>query len=41
MKYQSVLRHSEEDCEGACLATVAKHEGRTFGISFVNKYYKN
>ncbi|MEH1836674.1 MAG: peptidase domain-containing ABC transporter [Nostoc sp.] len=33
MKYQSVLQHSEEDCGAACLATIAKHYGRTFAIS--------
>ena len=33
MKYQTVLQHSEEDCGAACLATVAKHYGRTFAIS--------
>jgi ABC-type bacteriocin/lantibiotic exporter with double-glycine peptidase domain len=33
MKHQSVLQHSEEDCGAACLATVAKHYGRTFAIS--------
>ena len=33
MKYQVVLQHSEEDCGAACLATVAKHYGRTFAIS--------
>jgi ABC-type bacteriocin/lantibiotic exporter with double-glycine peptidase domain len=33
MKYQTVLQHSEEDCGAACLATVAKHHGRTFAIS--------
>ncbi|MBN3943586.1 peptidase domain-containing ABC transporter [Nostoc sp. NMS9] len=33
MRYQSVLQHSEEDCGAACLATVAKHYGRTFAIS--------
>jgi ABC-type bacteriocin/lantibiotic exporter with double-glycine peptidase domain len=33
MRYQSVLQHSEEDCGAACLATVAKHYGRTFTIS--------
>jgi ABC-type bacteriocin/lantibiotic exporter with double-glycine peptidase domain len=32
MRYQSVLQHSEEDCGAACLATVAKHYGRTFAI---------
>jgi ABC-type bacteriocin/lantibiotic exporter with double-glycine peptidase domain len=29
MKYQVVLQHSEEDCGAACLATAAKHYGRT------------
>ncbi|MEH1840729.1 MAG: peptidase domain-containing ABC transporter [Nostoc sp.] len=33
MKYHSILQHSEEDCGAACLATVAKHYGRTFAIS--------
>lgn len=33
MKYQITLQHSEEDCGAACLATVAKHYGRTFAIS--------
>ncbi|MEH2182096.1 peptidase domain-containing ABC transporter [Nostoc sp.] len=33
MRYQSVLQHSEEDCGAACLATIAKHYGRTFAIS--------
>ncbi|MCC5663618.1 peptidase domain-containing ABC transporter [Nostoc sp. CHAB 5784] len=33
MKYQSVLQHSEEDCGAACIATIAKHYGRTFAIS--------
>lgn len=33
MRYQSVLQHSEEDCGAACLATVAKHYGRTFAVS--------
>ncbi len=37
MKYQSVLQHSEEDCGAACLATVAKHYGRTFAISRVRE----
>jgi len=35
MRYQIVLQHSEEDCGAACLATVAKHYGRTFAISRV------
>lgn len=37
MKYQSVLQHSEEDCGAACIATVAKHHGRTFSISRVRE----
>jgi hypothetical protein len=41
MRYEIILQHSEEDCGAACLATVAKHEGRIFAISFVKEYYKN
>jgi len=41
MKSQSVLHHSEEGCDAASLATVAKHKGRIFAIRFVKKYYKN
>jgi ABC-type bacteriocin/lantibiotic exporter with double-glycine peptidase domain len=37
MRYKSVLQHSEEDCGAACLATVAKHYGRTFTISRVRE----
>jgi ABC-type bacteriocin/lantibiotic exporter with double-glycine peptidase domain len=37
MKYQTVLQHSEEDCGAACIATVAKHYGRTFSISRVRE----
>ncbi|MBD2729106.1 peptidase domain-containing ABC transporter [Nostoc sp. FACHB-892] len=37
MKYQSILQHSEEDCGAACIATVAKHYGRTFAISRVRE----
>ena len=33
MKYSSVLQHSEEDCGAACLATIAKHYGRTLPIN--------
>ncbi|MBE9106896.1 hypothetical protein IQ229_18780 [Nostoc cf. edaphicum LEGE 07299] len=29
MKYQVVLQNSEEDCGATCLATAAKHYGRT------------
>ncbi|MEH1931707.1 peptidase domain-containing ABC transporter [Nostoc sp.] len=37
MRYQSVLQHSEEDCGAACLATIAKHYGRTFAISRIRE----
>ncbi|HEY9658473.1 MAG TPA: cysteine peptidase family C39 domain-containing protein, partial [Allocoleopsis sp.] len=37
MRYQSVLQHSEEDCGAACIATVAKHHGRTFTLSRVRE----
>ncbi|MDZ8189992.1 MAG: peptidase domain-containing ABC transporter [Nostoc sp. ChiSLP02] len=37
MKYQVVLQHSEEDCGAACLATIAKHYGRTFTLSRVRE----
>ncbi|BAZ22259.1 ABC transporter ATP-binding protein [Kalymmatonema gypsitolerans NIES-4073] len=37
MKYQIVLQHSEEDCGAACIATVAKHYGRTFAIGRVRE----
>ncbi|NER96665.1 MAG: peptidase domain-containing ABC transporter [Symploca sp. SIO1B1] len=33
MRTPIVLQHSEEDCGAACLATVAKHYGRTFALS--------
>jgi ABC-type bacteriocin/lantibiotic exporter with double-glycine peptidase domain len=33
MKYQIALQHSEEDCGAACLATIAKHYGRTFTLN--------
>ena len=33
MKHQIVTQHSEEDCGAACLATIAKHYGRTFTIT--------
>jgi ABC-type bacteriocin/lantibiotic exporter with double-glycine peptidase domain len=32
MGYPCILQHSEEDCGAACLATVAKHYGRTFSL---------
>ena len=37
MKYQTVLQHSEEDCGAVCLATVAKHHGRTFAINRIRE----
>ncbi|MGF1673792.1 MAG: peptidase domain-containing ABC transporter [Rivularia sp. (in: cyanobacteria)] len=37
MKYQSILQHSEEDCGAACLATIAKHYGRTFAIGRIRE----
>ena len=37
MKYQIVLQHSEEDCGAACIATIAKHHGRTFAIGRIRE----
>ncbi|MDJ0592553.1 MAG: peptidase domain-containing ABC transporter [Pleurocapsa sp. MO_226.B13] len=37
MRYSLVRQHSEEDCGAACLATVAKHYGRTFALSRVRE----
>lgn len=37
MKYQTVLQHSEEDCGAVCLATVAKHYGRTFALNRIRE----
>ncbi|WP_036483616.1 peptidase domain-containing ABC transporter [Myxosarcina sp. GI1] len=37
MKYPVVLQHSEEDCGAACIATVAKHHGRTFAIGRIRE----
>ena len=37
MKYPIVLQHSEEDCGAACLATIAKHHGRTFTLNRVRE----
>jgi ABC-type bacteriocin/lantibiotic exporter with double-glycine peptidase domain len=37
MKSQIVLQHSEEDCGAACIATIAKHYGRTLAISRVRE----
>lgn len=33
MNYPLVLQHSEEDCGAACLASVAKHYGRSFSLT--------
>ncbi len=37
MKYPIVLQHSEEDCGAACLATIAKHYGRTFTLTRIRE----
>lgn len=37
MKYHNVLQHSEEDCGAACLATIAKHYGRTFAFNRIRE----
>ena len=37
MRYPIVLQHSEEDCGAACIATIAKHYGRSFAISRVRE----
>lgn len=37
MKFPIVLQHSEEDCGAACIATVAKHYGRTFAIARIRE----
>ncbi|MBE9045170.1 peptidase domain-containing ABC transporter, partial [Pleurocapsales cyanobacterium LEGE 10410] len=37
MKYQTVLQHSQEDCGAVCLATIAKHHGRTFAINRIRE----
>lgn len=37
MKYPCVLQHSEEDCGAACLATIAKHYGRSLALSRVRE----
>ncbi|HIK08641.1 MAG TPA: peptidase domain-containing ABC transporter [Trichormus sp. M33_DOE_039] len=35
MKYPYVQQHSEEDCGPACIASIAKHYGRNFTLSYV------
>lgn len=37
MKYAIVRQHSAEDCGAACLATIAKHYGRTFTIARIRE----
>jgi ATP-binding cassette, subfamily C, bacterial len=37
MKHEVIKQHSEEDCGAACLATIAKHYGRNFGINRVRE----
>ena len=37
MRAQIVRQHSEEDCGAACIATIAKHYGRTFSLSRVRE----
>ena len=37
MPYSSILQHSEEDCGAACIATVAKHYGRTFTFARIRE----
>ncbi|ARV61036.1 ABC transporter ATP-binding protein [Nostocales cyanobacterium HT-58-2] len=37
MKYAHVLQHSEEDCGAACLATIARHYGRTFTLNRIRE----
>jgi len=37
VKYQCILQHSEEDCGAACLASVAKHHGRTISLNRVRE----
>ncbi len=37
MKYSHVLQHSEEDCGAACLASIAKHYGRTFTLNHIRE----
>ncbi|HHP7243691.1 MAG TPA: peptidase domain-containing ABC transporter [Elainellaceae cyanobacterium] len=37
MRYQRVLQHDEEDCGAACVATVAKHHGRTLASSRIRE----
>lgn len=37
MKNALILQHSEEDCGAACLASIAKHHGRTFTLTRIRE----
>jgi ATP-binding cassette subfamily C protein len=37
MKYANVLQYSEEDCGAACLASIAKHYGRSFTLNHIRE----
>lgn len=37
MRYKIVLQHNEEDCGAACVATIAKHYGRSFTLNRVRE----
>lgn len=37
MKYTLILQYSEEDCGAACLASVAKHHGRTVAMNRIRE----
>lgn len=41
MKYACILQHSEEDCGAACIASIAKHYGRTFTINRIREVQGN
>ncbi|MBW4631144.1 MAG: peptidase domain-containing ABC transporter [Iphinoe sp. HA4291-MV1] len=37
MKYACILQYSEEDCGAACLASIAKHHGRTLTLNHIRE----
>jgi ATP-binding cassette, subfamily C, bacterial len=37
MKYQFLRQHSEEDCGAACLASIAKHYGRSLTLNHIRE----
>ncbi|NMG19771.1 peptidase domain-containing ABC transporter [Brasilonema bromeliae] len=37
MKYAHILQYSEEDCGAACLASIARHHGRTFTLNHIRE----